>query len=114
MPNFSALEQSITDYFERYAAENHCEKDSTYDTKLAQTIQKRNVAGPAVLASRRAFQTSRGETSPNKPLKPKVSGLKTNRNKAATTPTLIIYTRTRFFILAFHYRQPQSKGLTFV
>lgn len=39
VPDFSALEQSITDYFERYAAENHCEKDSTYDTKLAQTIQ---------------------------------------------------------------------------
>ena len=38
-PDFSALEQSITDYFESYAAENHCEKDSTYDTKLAQTIQ---------------------------------------------------------------------------
>lgn len=37
--DFSALESSITDYFEQYAAENNCEKDDTYTQKLSETIQ---------------------------------------------------------------------------
>ena len=32
--DFSALESSITDYFEKYAEENNCAKDDTYNEKL--------------------------------------------------------------------------------
>lgn len=38
-PDYSALEQSITDYFETYAAENGYEKDDSYTQKLENTIQ---------------------------------------------------------------------------
>ena len=36
--DFSALESSITDYFEKYAEENHYVKDDTYNEKLQETI----------------------------------------------------------------------------
>ena len=36
--DFSALESSITDYFEQYAEENHYTKDDTYNEKLQETI----------------------------------------------------------------------------
>ena len=36
--DFSALESSITDYFEQYAEENHYAKDDTYNEKLQETI----------------------------------------------------------------------------
>ena len=36
--DFSALESSITDYFEQYAEENHYVKDDTYNEKLQETI----------------------------------------------------------------------------
>ncbi|MFR9195355.1 MAG: hypothetical protein ACLVK8_08560, partial [Ruminococcus sp.] len=36
--DFSALESSITDYFEKYAEENNCAKDDTYNEKLRETI----------------------------------------------------------------------------
>ena len=38
-PDYSALEQSITDYFETYAAKNGYEKDDSYTQKLENTIQ---------------------------------------------------------------------------
>lgn len=37
--DFSALEDSITAYFEKYAEENNCAKDDTYTQKLEETIQ---------------------------------------------------------------------------
>lgn len=36
--DFTALEKSITDYFEQFAEDNHYEKDDAYTTKLEETI----------------------------------------------------------------------------
>lgn len=42
--DFTPLEESITAYFEQYAAENNCEKDETYTEKLSETIANAKAA----------------------------------------------------------------------
>lgn len=37
--DYTALEASVTAYFEQFAEENNCEKDDTYTKKLEETIQ---------------------------------------------------------------------------
>lgn len=37
-PDYTALEQSLTEYFEKYAGENNILKDEVYEKKLADTI----------------------------------------------------------------------------
>ena len=44
--DFSALESSITDYFEKYAEENNCAKDDTYNEKLRETIDNGERSSP--------------------------------------------------------------------
>ncbi len=43
-PDYSALEASITDYFEKYAEENNYVKDDLYNKKLAQTIENTKIS----------------------------------------------------------------------
>lgn len=56
--DFSALESSITDYFEKYAEENNCAKDDTYNEKLRETIDN----GEKVISD--ATDLLRTETTP--------------------------------------------------